>query len=41
MIEQILEKAEDPEAHSRGQVYRLDEANRVAELVVNADGNRQ
>ena len=27
----------DPDAHSRGQVLRLDERNRVADLVLNAD----
>ena len=30
-------RSADPNAHSRGQVFRLDELNRVAELVVNAD----
>jgi hypothetical protein len=30
-------RAEDPNAHSRGQVFRLDEENRVAELIMNAD----
>jgi hypothetical protein len=32
-----LGRAQDPNAHSRGQVFRLDEQNRVAELVLNAD----
>ena len=32
-----IRNASDPSANSRGQVYRLDEVNRVAELVLNAD----
>lgn len=32
-----VRQAANPEANSRGQVYRLDEQNRVAELVMNAD----
>jgi hypothetical protein len=32
-----VRRAADPNAHSRGQVFRLDEQNRVAELVMNAD----
>jgi hypothetical protein len=32
-----VRRAEDPNAHSRGQVFRLDESNRVAELILNAD----
>jgi len=32
-----VQRNADPGAHSRGQVYKIDQANRVARLVVNAD----
>src|SRR5262249_50371634 len=32
-----LRQVNDPSAHSRGQVYRIDELNRIADLALNAD----